>query len=111
MATDRVVNLGDVLRAHVRQRGSGLVLYAPLDVILSETTIAQPDLVYVDPGRQPIVSRRGIEGAPTLVVEIISAGTPRIDRVALRASGAESVSLPPFADPALAPDALWPTAP
>jgi Uma2 family endonuclease len=140
-------NLGDVLRAHVEQRGSGLVLYAPLDVILSETTIVQPDLVYVDPGRQPIVSRRGIEGAPTLVVEIISAGTPRIDRVtkmqryarhavpfywivdpdarvieayalddgayrpALRASGAGSVSLPPFADLALVPDALWPTAP
>ena len=74
-------NLGDVLRAHVKQRSLGTVLYAPLDVILSNTTIVQPDLIYIDPGRQAIVSRRGIEGAPTLAVEIISPSTPRIDRV------------------------------
>jgi Uma2 family endonuclease len=50
-------------------------------VILSETTIVQPDLVYVSSAHASRVSARGIEGAPTLAVEIISPGTPRIDRV------------------------------
>lgn len=74
-------NLNDVLRAHVKARALGHVLYAPLDVILSDTTVVQPDLVYVDPNRRTLMSRRGIEGPPTLAVEIISPSTPRIDRV------------------------------
>jgi Uma2 family endonuclease len=73
-------NLSDVLRAHVKQFGLGLVLYAPLDVILSNTTVVQPDLVYVAAADAARVSARGIEGPPTLAVEIVSPSTPRIDR-------------------------------
>jgi Uma2 family endonuclease len=36
--------------------------------------------VYLDTGRSYLVSERGIEGAPTLVVEILSPSTTRIDR-------------------------------
>jgi Uma2 family endonuclease len=77
-------NLGDLLRAHVKQRALGLVLYAPLDVVLADTTIVQPDLVFIDASRASVASARGIEGAPTLAVEIISPSTPRIDRVTKR---------------------------
>jgi Uma2 family endonuclease len=77
-------NLSDVLRAHVKARRLGIVLYAPLDVILSarptETTVLQPDLVFVDPGRQSVLKMRGVEGAPTLAVEILSPSTAAIDR-------------------------------
>jgi len=63
----------------------GLLLYAPLDVILSdrpdETSIVQPDILYVAPDRMGQTSRRGIEGGPTLAVEILSPSTRRIDRV------------------------------
>jgi Uma2 family endonuclease len=74
-------NLGDILRAHVKARGLGEVLYAPCDVILSDVTVVQPDLVYIDPTRADLVSERGVEGAPTLVVEIISPSSGTIDRV------------------------------
>ena len=74
-------NLYVVLRAHLDAGVRGQVLYAPLDVILASTTVVQPDLVYIDPSRAHLVSRRGIEGPPTLAVEIISPSTPRIDRV------------------------------
>jgi Uma2 family endonuclease len=77
-------NLGDLLRGHVKQRALGTILYAPLDVILSDVTIVQPDLVYVDQARAGIITRRAIEGAPTLAVEIISPSSPRIDRVTKR---------------------------
>jgi Uma2 family endonuclease len=73
-------DLFSMLHAHVRQRGLGEVLYAPLDVILSESAIVQPDIVYLDQTRLERISRRGIEGAPTLVVEVLSPSTAAIDR-------------------------------
>jgi Uma2 family endonuclease len=72
--------LNAILRSHVLARGLGEVLYAPIDVILADTTIVQPDLVYLDPTRAHLVSGRGIEGPPTLVIEILSPSTSRIDR-------------------------------
>lgn len=59
----------------------GLLLYSPLDVILADTSIVQPDLVYLATDRLNRVSKRGIEGAPTLAVEILSPSTRTIDRV------------------------------
>jgi Uma2 family endonuclease len=84
-----LANLADALRAHVKQRALGVVLFAPLDVILSdrpdETTILQPDLVYVAHARREALQTRGIEGPPTLAVEILSTSTATIDRTRKRA--------------------------
>ena len=83
-----LANLSDVLRAHVKARRLGLVLFAPLDVILSdrpgETTVLQPDLIYVDNERFEALRPRGVEGAPTLVVEILSPSTTVTDRTRKR---------------------------
>ena len=73
-------NLNDVLWQHVKTRALGEVLFAPIDCILGETTVVQPDLVYLDATHLSIVSARGIEGPPTLVVEILSPSTTLIDR-------------------------------
>ncbi len=53
---------------------------APTDVILSDTTIVQPDIIWVGPDRLDVISARGIEGPPTLAVEIVSPSTGAIDR-------------------------------
>jgi Uma2 family endonuclease len=47
---------------------------------MTAMTVVQPDLVYVDEQRQRLLEERGLEGAPTLAVEIISPSTGRIDR-------------------------------
>jgi Uma2 family endonuclease len=73
--------LNSLLKGHVIAHGLGEVLYAPVDVILADSTIVQPDLVYVDPARAHLVSARGIEGPPTLAVEIVSPSTTSIDRI------------------------------
>jgi len=73
-------NLFMLLRQHVRAHGLGEVLYAPIDCILSDITIVQPDLVYVEPSRLGAISARGIEGPPTLVVEVLSPTSVQIDR-------------------------------
>ncbi len=75
-----LANLVDILRPHVQERALGIVLFAPLDVIFADTSIAVPDLIYIDQPRAPLMSRRGIEGAPTLVVEVLSPSTQRTDR-------------------------------
>lgn len=73
-------SLFTTLNAHVVSRRIGEVFYAPIDVILSDTAIVQPDIVYVASDRLGTVSSRGIEGAPTLVIEILSPSTARTDR-------------------------------
>ena len=82
-------NLFRVLDAHVRARRLGLVIVSPLDVILSdrptETTILQPDIVFLERARLGLVSQRAIEGPPTLAVEILSPSTAVIDRTRKRA--------------------------
>ena len=69
-----------LLGEHVRSRRLGEVFVAPTDCILSDATIVQPDVFYVATDRLSIISERGIEGAPTLAVEILSPSTARVDR-------------------------------
>ena len=73
-------NLFVALRHHAKTHGLGEVLYAPIDCILSDITIVQPDIVYLEAQRLAAISSRGIEGPPTLVVEIVSPSTIQIDR-------------------------------
>jgi len=60
-----------ILDDFVNKGKSGMVLYSPVDVILTEVTVVQPDLVFVSKDRIGIVKDR-IYGAPDLVVEIVS---------------------------------------
>ncbi len=73
-------NLVWALETQVRSRGIGVVLCAPLDIILSDRTVVQPDIVFIATDRLGRISERGIEGAPTLVVEILSPSTSETDR-------------------------------
>lgn len=58
----------------------GEVYYAPLDVILADDNVLVPDLIFVSRARQESFSRRGLEGAPDLVVEILSPSTRARDQ-------------------------------
>jgi Uma2 family endonuclease len=76
-----VGNLFAILHAHVRAHGLGEVYVAPFDVILDPRTTVVPDLVFVTGERLDIVAERGVEAAPDLLVEVLSPGTARRDRV------------------------------
>lgn len=76
-------NLYVRLRAHVEAHRLGLLLYAPLDVVLSpgpRATVLQPDLLYIDPVARESLKMTGMFGPPTLAVEILSPSTRAIDR-------------------------------
>jgi len=80
-----VGNLHLMLAEHVQRHGLGEVFVSPIDVILSRISVLQPDLVYVEQARLGIVTERAIEGAPTLVVEVLSPSTDRRDRIVKQA--------------------------
>jgi Uma2 family endonuclease len=75
-----LLNLVVILHGHVNARALGEVFPAPVDCILENVTIVQPDIVFIETARQAVISERGIEGAPTLAVEVISPSTAGIDR-------------------------------
>src|SRR5438445_9486940 len=76
-----VGNLFAILHAWVRAHDLGEVYVAPFDVILDPRTTVEPDLVFVVKDRLAIVAERGVEAAPDLLVEVLSPGTARRDRV------------------------------
>jgi Uma2 family endonuclease len=73
-------NLTTRLHEHVTANSLGTVLFAPVAVRLDETTIAEPDLIFVTADRASIIRELSIDAAPNLVVEILSPSTAKRDR-------------------------------
>jgi Uma2 family endonuclease len=79
-----VANLVFYLKGLVRDRRLGRLWPSPVDVILSEVDVVQPDVVFVSSARQAIAIDANVQGAPDLVIEILSPGTRRTDLVTKR---------------------------
>ena len=76
-----VLRLANRLYNYVEETGTGEVLVAPVDNILSDTDVVQPDVLFVSEGRAGIVEGRGLVEAPDLVVEVLSPSNRRHDEV------------------------------
>jgi Uma2 family endonuclease len=74
-------NLFVLLTHYIKDRDLGQLFHAPIDLILESTSVLQPDLLFVSKARRSIITEKAIEGVPDLVIEILSPGTSRIDRV------------------------------
>ena len=78
------MNLGWYLHGFVREHNLGRVYSAPFDVVLSNTVVVQPDLLFVSKERLYIINDDNIRGAPDLIVEILSPSTAGRDRTIKR---------------------------
>ena len=68
------------LAAYVQAHG-GAVFYAPLDIVLTEFDVVQPDLLLFTRDREHLLNlRRVTRHAPDLAIEILSPGTAGNDR-------------------------------
>ena len=63
----------------VEDRGLGRIYVAPFDVLLSDTEVVQPDLMFISQERADIITHANVQGAPDLVVEILSPSTANRD--------------------------------
>lgn len=74
-----VSNLRDELKRTCEEEY--IILFAPLDVILSDREVRQPDLLMIHRNRLSIITNRGVEGPPDLVAEILSPSSVKNDKI------------------------------
>ncbi len=63
----------------------GRIFTAPVDVFFAGANPVEPDILVLLPERLHLISRRGVEGAPNLLIEILSPSNPAHDLVTKRA--------------------------
>lgn len=78
-------NLFRILSDFVEEHDLGLVFIAPLDVVLSDEDVLQPDVIFISKEREGIIGEQNIQGAPDLVIEVLSPSTAGRDRTIKRA--------------------------
>jgi len=77
---DVVRNLLVALHLFVKERRQGKVYSSPVDVRLAEQTVVEPDIIFIARERLSIIKESSIEGAPDLIVEILSPSNWVVDR-------------------------------
>ena len=74
-------NLHFHLRLFITRHPVGKLFIAPCDVVLSDTDVMQPDLLFVSRKREHLLSGgENVQGAPDLVIEVLAPATADRDR-------------------------------
>jgi Uma2 family endonuclease len=77
---DLVGRLHLAIGNHLAQHpAAGRVFLAPFDVVFSFYDVVEPDLLFVAGDQLEILTPQNVQGAPALVVEILSKGTRKKD--------------------------------
>ncbi len=66
------IRLASVIHKFVTEHNLGEVFDAPCDVYLDNENVVQPDILFISKDRLDIIGEKNIQGAPDLVIEIIS---------------------------------------
>ena len=69
----------------VEEHTLGEIFFSPCDVVLSDTDVVQPDLLFISNERAHVITEDNVQGAPDLVVEILSPATADRDKTVKRA--------------------------
>jgi Uma2 family endonuclease len=69
----------------VEKHHLGEVYDAPFDVVLSPHNIVQPDLLYISKERQELLTEANVQGAPDLIIEILSSKDKKRDTITKKA--------------------------
>jgi Uma2 family endonuclease len=75
-----VMRLSVYLWQFVDQHQLGEVFAAPFDVVFSDFDVVEPDLLYISNARAGFLTNKNVQGAPDLIVEVLSESTARMDR-------------------------------
>ena len=73
------LRIGSRVDFYFEQHGGGRVFVAPLDVVLDDDVVLQPDVMIICEGRMHVVGPTHIHGAPDLIVEVLSDRTRKRD--------------------------------
>jgi Uma2 family endonuclease len=70
-----------VMSSFIHRLSLGELFAAPYDVVLSDGNVVEPDLLYVSAAHSAIIRAENIQGAPDLVVEILSTSSRKRDEI------------------------------
>ena len=70
-----------ILNSYVTLADAGELLFAPFDVVFSEHDVVQPDILFISKERLSILTEKNAQGAPDLIIEILSERNRRHDEV------------------------------
>ena len=73
------MRLSLAIGSFVELHDSGLFLAARCDVVFSPTDVVEPDLLFLSRERLELATEQNIQGAPDLVIEILSPSTRKRD--------------------------------
>lgn len=76
-----LINLVNELKNFLNKEKVGKVLCAPIDVKLSDSNVVQPDIIFISQDNSNIITDNNVDGAPDLIIEILSPGTAYYDLV------------------------------
>ena len=68
------------LSDYIEKKRLGEIFIAPYDVVFHENDVCVPDLLYISNENQHIIGEYNIQGAPDLIIEILSPGTEKLDK-------------------------------
>jgi len=74
-----LLNLLAALHRHVTESNVGEVFVSPFDVVLSNVDVFEPDILFIRAERIDIVTKANVQGAPDIVIEVLSESTRRKD--------------------------------
>lgn len=67
-----VIAISSALYNFVHDGKIGEVFVSPMDVVLSDVDVVQPDIFFVSKKRNQIITETNIQGAPDFIVEVLS---------------------------------------
>ena len=70
-----------MVKKFITENNVGEVFYAPCDVYLDNENVVQPDILFISKDKLGIIGEKNIQGAPDLVIEIISESSVYRDMV------------------------------
>ncbi|MCW3089177.1 MAG: Uma2 family endonuclease [Ferruginibacter sp.] len=79
------IELSALIFNHVKSTDAGECVAAPMDVYLDDANAYQPDILFIDRANLGIIKDGKIKGAPNMIIEILSAGSERHDKIIKRA--------------------------
>ena len=79
-----VIELLTRLHTFVVQNGLGTVSVAPVDILFSDVNVVQPDILFISSDQEEIITKKNVQGAPDLLIEVLSESNRRHDEIVKR---------------------------
>ena len=70
-----------LLEKFVTENELGEIFYAPYDVYFDDENVVQPDILFISKDRLNIIGDKNLQGAPDLVIEILSESNAYMDLI------------------------------